>query len=190
MTNESKALELARELSMQAPKGILTETHAAAELRRQNAEIESLRAQLAARVPEIDYEALIAAAHKRDRKWAQGTSGCVAFKCGAEWFRDVALSAAPSQQAPAAQGEPVGKLCVFNDGGGDFGWSYDISTNYEGRKRLRDLDGALLYTHPQQASEPMTDEQIRARCKHDWTFETVRQWVRITEQFHNIKGKQ
>lgn len=72
MNNESKALELARELSMQAPKGILTETHAAAELRRQHAalqdlqtecaalrvneenltaQVESLRAQLAARVP-------------------------------------------------------------------------------------------------------------------------------------------
>lgn len=57
--------------------------------------------QLAARVPEIDYEALIAAAFKRDRKWAQGTNGCVAFKSGAEWFREIAIAAAQQPERVA-----------------------------------------------------------------------------------------
>lgn len=44
-------------------------------------------------VPEIDYSALIHAAWGK-HKYAQGTGGCIAFKRGAEWFRDIALSAA------------------------------------------------------------------------------------------------
>lgn len=79
-------------------------------------------------------------------------------------------------QAQVAQGEPVGWVAPRPD---VVDWS-----SYEPEI------GTPLYTAPQQASEPMTDEQIRARCRHDWTFETVRQWVRITEQFHNIKGNQ
>jgi hypothetical protein len=91
--------------------------------------------------------------------------------------RIAAMKAA--QQDPTAQGEPVGELRSDEFEG-------HIFVPYNGEWPF----GKPLYTHPQQASEPMTDEQIRARCKHDWTFETVRQWVRITEQFHNIKGKQ
>jgi hypothetical protein len=45
-------------------------------------------------VPEIDYDALIRAAFAKNRKWAQGTNGCVAFAKGAEWFREQALIAA------------------------------------------------------------------------------------------------
>lgn len=52
-------------------------------------------------VPDIDYEALIAAAYKRDRKWAQRTNGCIAFARGAEWFREQCLSAAPTAPQPA-----------------------------------------------------------------------------------------
>lgn len=52
-------------------------------------------------VPQIDYEALIAAAFAADRKWAQGTNGCIAFKHGAEWFREQMLAAAP--EAPAQE---------------------------------------------------------------------------------------
>lgn len=50
-------------------------------------------------VPEIDYPELIRAAVAKNRKWAQGTNGCIAFARGAEWFREQALTAAP--QAPA-----------------------------------------------------------------------------------------
>ena len=54
------------------------------------------QAQSLPAVPEIDYQALIDAAYKRDRKWAQGTNGCIAFKHGAEWFRDQ-VEASPAQ---------------------------------------------------------------------------------------------
>ena len=37
--------------------------------------------------------------------------------------------------------------------------------------------------------EPLTDEQIRAMSKESWVFETVKQWVRITEQLHGITQK-
>lgn len=60
---------------------------------------EAMRVQ-AQGVPDIDYEALIAAAYNRDKRWAQGTNGCIAFKHGAEWFRDQCLSAAPPPAHP------------------------------------------------------------------------------------------
>lgn len=46
-------------------------------------------------VPEIDYKVLIEAAYKANNRWAQPQNGCVAFKHGAEWFRDQVLAAAP-----------------------------------------------------------------------------------------------
>jgi len=47
--------------------------------------------------------------------------------------------------------EPLGKLCVFDDPESEFGWSYDISANLSQHKRMRDLDGALIYTTPPAA---------------------------------------
>ena len=64
------------------------------------AEVPEQSTRLRGGVPEIDYDALIRAAFAKNRKWAQGTNGCVAFAKGAEWFREQALTAAP--QAPAA----------------------------------------------------------------------------------------
>ncbi len=46
----------------------------------------------AAKVPEINYPALIEACFKRT-KAAQGTKGCVQFARGAEWFREQAQKA-------------------------------------------------------------------------------------------------
>ena len=63
------------------------------------AEVPEQSTRLRGGVPEIDYDALIRAAFAKNRKWAQGTNGCVAFAKGAEWFREQALTAAP--QAPA-----------------------------------------------------------------------------------------
>lgn len=40
-----------------------------------------------AALPEIDYNALIQAAVTTQTKWAQGTTGCIAFARGAEWYR-------------------------------------------------------------------------------------------------------
>lgn len=210
MSNESKALELARWLEHRSMSGVKPkDIESAAELRRQHTEIEGLRAQLAARVPEPE--------HCEPSCLSYDLAAMVMSDCGhstnnqrlldriAERIArhtDAMLSAAPSQQAPAqecewtncprrvgdvccneqqapvAQGEPVGVVDAVSEQGFHVEFSVSLPV------------GTKLYTHPQQASEPMTDEQIRARCKHDWTFETVRQWVRITEQFHNIKGKQ
>lgn len=39
----------------------------------------------------------------------------------------------------------VGRLSVFEDAESTFGFGYDISTNYEGHRRLQKLDGATLY---------------------------------------------
>jgi hypothetical protein len=47
--------------------------------------------------------------------------------------------------------EPLGKLCVFDDADSEFGWSYDISGNAEQHRRLKELDGAMLYTTPPAA---------------------------------------
>lgn len=53
-------------------------------------------------VPSIDYMALIDAALVR-HKYAQGTRACVAFKHGAEWFREQALTAAPTPPAQSSR---------------------------------------------------------------------------------------
>jgi hypothetical protein len=37
--------------------------------------------------------------------------------------------------------------------------------------------------------QPLTDEWIRSMCKETWAFETVKQWVRIAEAAHGIKGE-
>lgn len=47
---------------------------------------------------EIDYEALIKAAYARDKKWAQGTNGCIAFARGAEWYRSTIAAPQPVAQ--------------------------------------------------------------------------------------------
>lgn len=45
--------------------------------------------------PEIDYTALIHAGFER-HKYRQGTNNCVAFKHGAEWFREQVAAQAPA----------------------------------------------------------------------------------------------
>ena len=58
-------------------------------------------------VPQIDYKALIAAAYATNKKWAQGTNGCIAFKYGAEWFRDQMLASSPQPEAEPSEAEQV-----------------------------------------------------------------------------------
>ena len=76
------------------------------------------QAQSLPAVPEIDYQALIDAAYKRDRKWAQGTNGCIAFKHGAEWFRDQ-VEASPAQPVQpseqAAFEDWIHRVCPSGD---------------------------------------------------------------------------
>lgn len=52
------------------------------------------------KIPEIDYEALIAACYSQTKQ-EQGTKGCVQFAKGAEWFRDQMLAAASVASAQA-----------------------------------------------------------------------------------------
>ena len=61
-----------------------------------------------------------------------------------EWL---AANTPPAAQ-PAPVQEPLGRLCVFDDADSEFGWSYDISGNAEQHRRLKELDGAKLYTTP------------------------------------------
>jgi hypothetical protein len=51
------------------------------------------------------------------------------------------------------------------------------------------LAGAMLRSPQPAPVRPMTEEQIRAMCSHDWVFDTVKQWVRITEAHHGIRSE-
>jgi seryl-tRNA synthetase len=102
--------------------------------------------------------------------------------------------AAPSQKAPVAQGEPVGVVVHKVLPPGPPHWSERLveAELYDGC----DLpEGTKLYTTPQQASEPMTDEQ-----KHQsWVNATIEQCshegcymrgIEDAERHHQIKGEQ
>lgn len=122
MSNESKALKLADELHGYGRNPMVIRDEAAAELRRQHAEIESLRAQLAARVPEPE--------HCEPSCLSYDLAAMVMSDCGhstnnqllldriAERIArhtDAMLSAAPSQQAPTNCrhcGGPDNVLCA------------------------------------------------------------------------------
>jgi flagellar biosynthesis/type III secretory pathway protein FliH len=60
---------------------------------------------------------------------------------------------ARAKAAAAHVQEPIGKLCVFDDPESEFGWSYDISGNAEQHRRMKELDGAMLYTTPPAAQQ-------------------------------------
>jgi hypothetical protein len=86
------------------------------------------------------------------------------------------------QQAPAAQGEPVA-------------WKHDCAALLQNDVELWVARcphcGKPKDTHPQQASEPMTDEQIEAESpassdKAVW----FRHGIRVADRHHQIKGKQ
>lgn len=56
---------------------------------------------------------------------------------------------------------------------------------------LVDTSIKALYTTPQPSQSqagavPLTDGWIRSRCKESWIFDTVKQWVRMTEAAHGI----
>jgi hypothetical protein len=154
------------------------------------AQVESLRAQLAARVPDMS-EAL-RVLHCIETSVVSGINVTDGWRI----LRNL-LSAAPSQQAPVAQGEPVAEVVMaakppkasqawlpFKIVHASLQWLDSVPT------------GTKLYTHPQQASEPMTDAQaytgsllpkdLRSSQPADWFLSGVR----FAERHHNIKGKQ
>lgn len=190
MSNESKALELARELSMQAPKGILTETHAAAELRRQHTALQDLQTECTAlRVNEENLTAQVESL--RARLDDEADSLTVAYMHGYNKGKQ-------SQKAPVAQGEPAA-------------WRYqDARGNYRYRGYVPNFDSEYprlkpvpLYTHPQQASEPMTvisEEAAWSLAQHVYgrsqpydapqILLTPKELKTIIESAWSIKGKQ
>jgi len=220
MSNESKALELAgayadavsthrleclygtsKSYTLEKAKE-RDDLHLAliAELRRQHAEIESLRAQIEQKSERIahlevtassnygrghaDAHAMLSelplkqANHETPEGWigsvivgyAKHHGGWCVFEETTpgeyvkikgpfdtkELAQEAMRTPEPSQQAPVAQSEPVA-------------WRYqDSRGNYRYRGYVRNFDleytilkPVPLYTHPQQAREPMTDEQKR-----------------------------
>lgn len=86
----------------------------------------------------------------------------------------------PGAPQSAHSGEPVAFAFQYDDGT----W-HDPSTT-EHSSGMRPLFAA---PHPVER-KPLTDEQIRSMCAQPWVFDTVKQWVRITEAAHGIKGGQ
>lgn len=64
---------------------------------RQAQTIKGLRRELE-QLKSIDYTALIEAASNVNKKWVPGSTACIAFKHGAEWFRDTHLTKCSQDQ--------------------------------------------------------------------------------------------
>jgi hypothetical protein len=124
------------------------------------AKVESLRAQLAARVPDVCSK-------------CQG-EGRIYQGCG-DWIHcshcntTGKIYAAPSQQAPVTQGEPIGYMNAghiheLQQGRAPYGYVY---------QKAETGASVAVFTTPQQASKPMTDELESAlealvnRCNND-----------------------
>jgi hypothetical protein len=102
----------------------------------------------------------------------------------------MALTTPPA--APVQQ--PLGKLCVFDDADSEFGWSYDISGNAEQHRRLKELDGAMLYTTPSAQPAFVQEPEVRFKCTvideqhpngvplEQWGSSAQRQWVGLTDE--------
>lgn len=180
MNNESKVLELAQRMHGRPGEAIICGDSAAAELRRQHAalqdlqtecaalrvneenltaQVESLRAQLAARVPDgwklVPVEPTpemesAAMAYVYTNGFTRGAGPSAVYAS--------MLSAAPSQQAPVAQGEPYGCVTVVKRLGCAEQHFFFRHPNPPYLDNASEC--VTVYTHPQRASEPMTDEQI------------------------------
>jgi hypothetical protein len=168
MSNESKALELAQSLRDGTYLLSQERDNTADALERQHAEIESLRAQLATRVPD-----------KRDNRHASGA----AWERAEGWNDCVRhmLSAAPSQQAPV-QGEPSAAVAWaqgYRQGIDDERTSEaNIGIAGFGAKVEPARQNPYANTTTQQASEPMTSEELwpivsTARVE---LFDLAQQW--------------
>jgi hypothetical protein len=166
MSNESKALDLAdyfeqfRTSSHRTADKEPLHLAAAAELRRQHAEIESLRAQLAARVP--DGWKLVPVEPTKEMLDAYvNNAGCFQ-SARSDWA--AMLSAAPSQQAPV-QGEPVAAAAWaqgYRQGIDDERASEaNIGIAGFGAKVEPARQNPYTYTTTQQASKPMTWDEVK-----------------------------
>jgi len=99
-------------------------------------------------VVEAEYEDGSPAGHRLE--WC-GRNEANDFPEGTQFYNT------PPAAPPAPVQEPLGKLCVFDDADSEFGWSYDISGNAEQHRRLKELDGAMLYTTPPAQPAPVQE---------------------------------
>jgi hypothetical protein len=111
-----------------------------------------------------------------------------------------------AQQAPVAQGEPVAWLVCSVNKDGSLSLEHAAAWREAAHEHINDAiteygieDAATwvvrpAYTHPQQASEPMTDEQINHEAVKVQGFghlgwEGFVAGVRFAERHHQNKGK-
>jgi hypothetical protein len=241
MGNESKALGLAERMESErnGPWDVLD---AAAELRRQHAEIESLLAQLAARVPDgwVPTDKELTDVYKKANGEDAGKAQPITTQRIFNAMRAM-LSAAPAQQAPV-HGEPLGWVDPIAKGKSfasvmgrayamcptdlphlqkmewvasyyelnrpqqaskPMAWMYEIPGARKCVSMCKDTSKykrpdeveTPLYTHTQQAREPMTEEQKRQswinatieQCNHENCY---MRGIEDAERHHKIGEKQ
>ena len=107
--------------------------------------------------------------------------------------KDKTLAAALAQ--PAATQQAGERVYAFRRKGlADF-CTCDEARYEELSNKPHLFETRIFYTTPrptqaQTGAEPLTDEWIRSRCKESWIFDAAKQWVRMTEAAHGIKGGQ
>jgi hypothetical protein len=102
-----------------------------------------------------------------------------------------------AQQAPVAQGEPVAWMWQHEETGRTgFVDAWQVEQGWQKNNPRNRIVGPL-YTTPQQASEPMTVEQIwendqlmALNAVMGLPMQTIESIVGIVERHHQIKGKQ
>lgn len=119
----------------------------------QQAEIENLRQQLEARVPDDERAAFCRWADARTMNTRTNSAGAYAIHevsaAWKAWQARAMLSTAPAQQASDVQGDPVAWLSIDS-----------IGERYLCFSKPKDGDVAMPLVYPQQAITPMTEEQI------------------------------
>lgn len=157
------------------------------------AEIESLKQQLAQRVPDGSKlvpveptDAMVQAAHHLDLSYMPGQEGADR----AAIYRAM-IHAAPAQpEQPAAQDEPAGRVA----------WAADVPNSV---KEVRWTEyvappvGTPIYTSQQPASKPMTEHEILVGWSNSKVctgsigsrHQAFAEGVRFAERHHNIKER-
>jgi len=85
----------------------------------------------------------------------------------------------PTAPAQDAQGVESIRRLVADD-------AYAMSFQTMGQYRSALLKACSATPSPQAEKQPLSDEWIRSMCKQGWVFDTVKQWVRVTEAAHGI----
>ena len=118
--------------------------------------------------------------------------------CDPDEFTDIARAVLAKWGTPAGAGEPFGYFhqLLNHEGKGNGVWLGAAERKVVEQAHVpgeTSEEIVTLYTTPQPTQAqagavPLTDEWIRSRCKEPWIFEAAKQWVRIAEAAHGIKG--